>query len=109
MEIREASRLPQPSESPIQTMKDFPMLRRGAIVSAFAAVLAMTLAGCGIRGPLYMPRVPGEPTPPTVPDPGLGQPGAVVPARPMGEPATSVPLPAPAASPATGASAPSAR
>ncbi|WP_349304715.1 lipoprotein [Cupriavidus sp. 2SB] len=86
-------------------MKDSPMLRRGAIVSAFAAVLAMTLAGCGIRGPLYMPRVPGEPTPPTVPDPGLGKPGAVTPAQPMGEPATT-PVPV---QPATGASAPSAR
>ncbi len=85
------------------------MLRRGAIVSAFAATLAMTLAGCGIRGPLYMPKVPPAPTPPTVADPGLGQPGAVTPARPMGEPATSAPVPVePANKPATGSSAPSA-
>jgi predicted small lipoprotein YifL len=88
-------------------MKDSPMLRRGAIVSAFAALLALPLAGCGIRGPLYMPRVPPEPTPPTVADPGLGQPGATPPAaRPMGEPATSAPVPA---EPAKNSSAPSAR
>lgn len=86
------------------------MLRRGAIVSAFAATLAMTLAGCGIRGPLYMPKVPPEPTAPTVPDPGLGKPGAVTPARPMDEPATSSPVPVePANRSATGSSAPSAR
>ena len=82
------------------------MLRRGAIVSAFAATLAMTLAGCGIRGPLYMPKVPPEPTPPTVADPGLGPPGAAVPARPAGEPATSAPVPA---EPVKGSSAPNAR
>jgi predicted small lipoprotein YifL len=75
-------------------MKDSPKLRRGAIVSAFAAALVMTLTGCGVRGPLTMPRVPPAPTPPTVPDPGLGQAGAVAPARPMGEPATSAPVPA---------------
>jgi len=86
-------------------MKDSPKLRRGAIVSAFAAGLVMTLTGCGIRGPLVMPTVPPAPTPPTVPDPGLGQPGAVTPARPMNEPATAVPVPA---EPARGTSAPSA-
>ena len=83
------------------------MLRRGAIVSAFAALLAMPLAGCGIRGPLYMPKVPPAPTPPTVLDPGLGQPGATPPAaRPVGEPATSAPVPA---QPAGSGSAPSVR
>lgn len=82
------------------------MLRRGAIVSAFAAGLAMTLAGCGIRGPLVMPKVPPAPTAPNVPDPGLGQPGAVSPARPMDEPATSAPVPAETT---RGTSAPSAR
>ncbi|GAA0844255.1 LPS translocon maturation chaperone LptM [Cupriavidus pauculus] len=83
------------------------MLRRGAIVSAFAATLAMTLAGCGIRGPLYMPKVPPEPTPPAVADPGLGQPGATPPAaRPANDPATSAPAPV---EPAKGTSAPSAR
>lgn len=75
-------------------MKDSPKLRRAAIVSAFAAGLAMTLTGCGVRGPLVMPRVPPAPTPPTMPDPGLGQPGAVTPARPMGEPGTGAPIPA---------------
>lgn len=82
------------------------MLRRGAIVSAFAAMLAMTLTGCGIRGPLYMPKVPPAPAQPTVPDPGLGQPGAVTPARPMNDPTTSSPVPV---EPAHGSSAPSAR
>ena len=68
------------------------MLRRVAIVSAFAAALAMPLlGGCGIRGPLTLPRVPAEPTPPTVPDPGLGRADAM--------PATPV-TPAPASSPA---------
>ncbi|UDM50710.1 hypothetical protein [Cupriavidus sp. MP-37] len=68
------------------------MLRRVAIVSAFAAALAMPLlGGCGIRGPLTLPKVPPEPTPPTVPDPGLGRADAV--------PATPT-APAPASSPA---------
>ena len=66
-----------------------PMLRRVAIVSAFAATLAMPLlAGCGIRGPLTMPKVPPEPTAPTVADPGLGR-------------TDVVPLPAPAPGPAS--------
>jgi diaminopimelate decarboxylase len=74
------------------------MLRRVAIVSAFAATLAMSLlAGCGIRGPLTMPKRPPAPTAPTVPDPGLGRPGAAAPgelaAPPSGsaEPAPSAP------------------
>jgi len=63
------------------------MLRRAAIVSAFAATLAMPLlSGCGIRGPLTMPRVPPAPAEPTVPDPGLGNPSA-----PMPSPAASAP------------------
>lgn len=66
------------------------MLRRAAIVSAFAASLAMPLAGCGIRGPLYMPRVPPPPTAPSVPDPGLGNPGTATPAPPSA-PATPAP------------------
>jgi len=53
------------------------MLRRVAIVSAFAAGLAMPLlGGCGIRGPLSLPKRPPEPTAPSVPDPGLGRPDA---------------------------------
>lgn len=68
------------------------MLRRVAIVSAFAAGLAMPLlGGCGIRGPLTMPHRPPEPTPPTVPDPGLSKPDAA---------------PAPASATPAGASAP---
>ncbi len=74
------------------SLKDDPMLRRVAIVSAFAAALAMPLlGGCGIRGPLTMPKVPPEPTPPTVSDPGLGRADAA-PATPAVQPA-----PAPAA------------
>ncbi|MFC4435388.1 LPS translocon maturation chaperone LptM [Cupriavidus respiraculi] len=62
--------------------KDDPMLRRVAIVSAFAATLAMSLlAGCGIRGPLTMPKRPPAPTAPTVPDPGLGKAGAPAPSE----------------------------
>lgn len=54
------------------------MLRRVAIVSAFAASLAMSLlSGCGVRGPLVMPKRPPEPTAPAAPDPGLGRPDAV--------------------------------
>ncbi|XQM36235.1 hypothetical protein DFLDMN_003045 [Cupriavidus sp. H19C3] len=66
------------------------MLRRAAIVSAFAAGLAMPLAGCGIRGPLTMPRVPPAPTAPNVPDPGLGNPNL---------PLTTVPPRAPESAP----------
>lgn len=54
------------------------MLSRLRIVSAapalraVCAVLAgLTLAGCGIRGPLTLPQQPPRPTPPTVPDPGM--------------------------------------
>jgi diaminopimelate decarboxylase len=68
------------------------MLRRVAIVSAFAAGLAMPLlGGCGIRGPLTMPKRPPEPTAPTVPDPGLGHADATLPvqAAPATPPATS--------------------
>ncbi|RDK08995.1 hypothetical protein [Cupriavidus lacunae] len=79
------------------------MLRRVAIVSAFAAALAMPLlGGCGIRGPLTMPRVPAEPTPPTVPDPGLGRADAM-PATP------AAPATAPASAPASSPAAPTTR
>nr|WP_081624008.1 hypothetical protein [Cupriavidus sp. UYPR2.512] len=72
------------------------MLRRVAIVSAFAAALAMPLlGGCGIRGPLTMPKVPPEPTPPTVTDPGLGRADAM-----PAPPATPAPATQPASSPA---------
>ncbi len=79
------------------------MLRRVAIVSAFAAALAMPLlGGCGIRGPLTMPKVPPEPARPTVPDPGLG--------RTDDMPAPFVnPSAAPAAQPAASPAAPTTR
>nr|WP_231907950.1 MULTISPECIES: lipoprotein [Cupriavidus] len=35
------------------------------------------LSGCGVRGPLVMPKRPPEPTAPAAPDPGLGRPDAV--------------------------------
>lgn len=81
------------------------MLRRVAIVSAFAAALAMPLlGGCGIRGPLTMPRVPPEPTPPTATDPGLGRADAApVPPSPTDTPA------APATQPASSPAAPTPR
>jgi diaminopimelate decarboxylase len=73
------------------------MLRRVAIVSAFAAALAMPLlGGCGIRGPLTMPKVPPEPTQPSVPDPGLGR-------------ADAVPVPPVAPQPASSPAAPTTR
>ncbi|WP_420994459.1 hypothetical protein ACKI2N_017905 [Cupriavidus sp. 30B13] len=65
------------------------MLRRVAIVSAIAASLAMPLlSGCGIRGPLTMPRPPAAPARPTVPDPGLGNPNVPNPAAAPAAPAT---------------------
>ncbi|AGW92188.1 membrane protein [Ralstonia pickettii DTP0602] len=88
--------MPRPLRRAIQclanSLKDDPMLRRVAIVSAFAATLAMPLlGGCGIRGPLTMPKVPPEPTAPTAPDPGLGRADAVpaAPATPAAQPASS--------------------
>ncbi|MBF6990992.1 MULTISPECIES: hypothetical protein [Cupriavidus] len=75
------------------------MLRRVAIVSAFAATLAMPLlGGCGIRGPLTMPKVPPEPTAPTAADPGLGRTDAV-----------PLPAQAPASQPASSPAAPTTR
>ncbi|WP_434033341.1 hypothetical protein [Cupriavidus sp. a3] len=75
------------------------MLRRVAIVSAFAATLAMPLlGGCGIRGPLTMPKVPPEPTAPTVGDPGLGRTDVV-----------PLPAAAPASQPASSPAAPTTR
>jgi len=80
------------------------MLRRVAIVSAFAASLLMSLlAGCGVRGPLVMPKRPPEPSAPAVPDPGLSRADAAsVPVAPTSAP-TSAPASAttPAAAPAS--------
>jgi diaminopimelate decarboxylase len=81
------------------------MLRRVAIVSAFAATLAMPLlSGCGIRGPLYMPKVPPPPTRPDVPDPGLGNPHMPMPDMPASQPEST-----PAAGTGAASPAPSAR
>ncbi|WP_354681501.1 LPS translocon maturation chaperone LptM [Cupriavidus plantarum] len=95
-------------------MKDIPMLRqipmpRRAIVSAFAAGLAMTLAGCGIRGPLYMPRVPPAPTAPTVPDTGLGNPNTPMPPMPAERSETAPAGASSSGTPTLPASAPTAR
>ncbi|MDW3680900.1 MULTISPECIES: LPS translocon maturation chaperone LptM [Cupriavidus] len=77
------------------------MLRRVAIVSAFAASLAMPLlSGCGIRGPLVMPKQPPAPAQPGVPDPGLGNPAVPNPAAPRGSASTAAPATAPDAVPA---------
>ncbi len=80
------------------------MLRRVAIVAAFAAGLAMPLlGGCGIRGPLVMPQRPPAPVQPSVPDPGLSQPDAApmpartAPARTSESPSSAAPASAPAA------------
>ncbi|WP_428849568.1 LPS translocon maturation chaperone LptM [Imbroritus primus] len=39
--------------------------------SVCVLLAALTLAGCGVRGPLTMPQQPPRPTPPSVPDPGM--------------------------------------
>jgi len=72
------------------------MLRRVAIVSAFAASLSMSLlAGCGVRGPLVMPKRPPEPSAPAVPDPGLGRADATsIPAAPASAAPASATTPA---------------
>ncbi|WP_081651438.1 LPS translocon maturation chaperone LptM [Cupriavidus basilensis] len=75
------------------------MLRRVAIVSAIAASLAIPLlSGCGIRGPLTMPRPPAAPARPAVPDPGLGNPNVPNPAA-RTAPAAPADEAAPAATP----------
>ncbi len=78
------------------------MLRRVAIVAAFAAGLAMPLlGGCGIRGPLVMPQRPPAPVQPSVPDPGLSQPDAApMPARTSSSSSSAAPsFAAPASAP----------
>lgn len=78
------------------------MLRRVAIVSAIAASLAMPLlSGCGIRGPLTMPKQPPAPARPDVPDPGLANPSVPIPA--------ATPASAPAAASAAPAAPPTAK
>ncbi|EHP40521.1 hypothetical protein OR16_25122 [Cupriavidus basilensis OR16] len=56
------------------------------------------LSGCGIRGPLTMPKQPPAPAQPGVPDPGLGNPAVPNPAAPKGSAATA-PEAVPAATP----------
>jgi predicted small lipoprotein YifL len=58
------------------------MRARSALV---AAASALALAGCGLKGPLYMPEKPGEVT--TRPGPGTVPPAA--PAPPAPQPGTS--------------------
>jgi len=36
---------------------------------ALSITLLIALAGCGVRGPLYIPNVPPAPPPPTEPEP----------------------------------------
>ncbi|KJK22834.1 hypothetical protein UB46_19055 [Burkholderiaceae bacterium 16] len=77
------------------------MLRRVAIVSAIAASLAMPLlSGCGIRGPLTMPKQPPAPAQPGVPDPGLGNPAVPNPAAIQGTAPAAASATAPVAVPA---------
>ena len=73
------------------------MIRIAAIVATVGLTLtALALSGCGIRGPLYMPKVPPAPTAPEATDPGIAGPNAVqqppVPgAKPAANPASAVP------------------
>lgn len=72
------------------------IFRMSAIVAALAIVAGGTLAGCGQRGPLYMPTVPPLPPKPNFPtQPQQSQSGDVKPtpenATTPSEPAGSVP------------------
>ncbi|WP_104657028.1 LPS translocon maturation chaperone LptM [Ralstonia insidiosa] len=66
------------------------MTRIAAIVATVGLILtAAGLSGCGIRGPLYMPKVPQAPTAPQTTDPGIAGPNAVPqPPVPGAKPAT---------------------
>lgn len=69
------------------------MFRMSAIVAALTIVAAGALAGCGQRGPLYMPTVPPLPQKPnfeTQPQPGDAKPMPET-APDASEPAGSVP------------------
>ncbi len=53
------------------------MIRTAAIVAIVGLTLTVAgLSGCGIRGPLYMPKVPPAPTAPETTDPGIAGPNA---------------------------------
>ncbi|WP_371818425.1 lipoprotein [Polynucleobacter sp. MWH-P3-07-1] len=57
------------------------------LIRTLLITLLMSLVGCGVRGPLYLPNVPPEPIPPSAPEPQ----GILYP-----PPATSNPNPPPA-------------
>lgn len=63
------------------------IFRMNAIVAALAIVAAGTLAGCGNRGPLYMPSVPPLPPKPDF----QTQPSTPGTPAPASEPVGSVP------------------
>ncbi|MBO9536750.1 lipoprotein [Herbaspirillum sp.] len=50
------------------------LARRAAVLAASSLLLA--LAGCGQKGPLYMPKVPPDPLARTSPKPDAAKPGA---------------------------------
>lgn len=39
------------------------------LAKTFSIGLLISLVGCGVRGPLYLPNVPPAPQPPTEPEP----------------------------------------
>jgi predicted small lipoprotein YifL len=39
------------------------------LIRALGISLLISLAGCGVRGPLYLPNVPPAPKPPAEPEP----------------------------------------
>jgi len=46
------------------------------LIRTLLITLLMSLVGCGVRGPLYLPNVPPAPIPPSEPEP----PGILYPA-----------------------------
>lgn len=39
------------------------------LTRTFSITLLISLVGCGVRGPLYLPNIPPVPSPPTEPEP----------------------------------------
>jgi len=39
------------------------------LIRTLSISLLISLVGCGVRGPLYLPNVPQAPTPPSEPEP----------------------------------------
>jgi predicted small lipoprotein YifL len=70
-----------------------------AAMAAWTGVTTLTLAGCGLKGPLYLPQQKKTKTP------GVATPGPPAPASPDGPPADSAP---PAAAPTSPSAAPAA-